>query len=338
LRDSARAFLKARSGAEAVRKAMDSELGYDREAYAQAMELGWAMVSVPEELDGIGLGDRALATLMFEMGRVVFCGPFLSTVGWALPTLLAGGSEELKARWVPELAGGAALATVVDLDSGAERSGELWSLRGEGRAIDGSSADLFLVRAGGSVFAVEAGQLTRRALRTMDQTRRLCGVALDLSLPDSCRLADGAWEAGQRHGMVALAAEQAGGAAACVDMAAEYAGVRRQFGKPIGVFQAVAHKCADMFLLSTSAWSAAESAAQALDARAADAHTHALVAKTYASDAYYQCAAENIQVHGGIGFTWEHDAHLHFKRARAGKGLFGEPRAHRESIAASLLD
>lgn len=312
---------------------MDSELGYDPAVWAEAMELGWAMVSVPEELEGIALGDRALAVLMYEMGRAVFCGPFLSSVGLALPTLLAGGSEEQKARWVPELAMGAARATVVELTGSVEGG----RVSGVGRALDGAGADLFLVRCGGETFLAEAGDVEVKPLRTMDQTRRLATVSVDRTFAASARL-PGDTSGALPHAQVALAAEQAGGAAACVDMAAEYAGVRRQFGKPIGVFQAVAHKCADMFLHSTSAWSAAESAAQALDALAPDAHEQAIVAKTYASDAYFFCAAENIQVHGGIGFTWEHDAHLHFKRARAGKGLFGTPRALRESLAATLLD
>ncbi len=338
MRDSARGFLGARSDSVAVRRAMESPEGYDPAVWAAAMELGWAMVAVPEELDGIGLGYRALATLLFEMGRTVFCGPFLSTVGWALPTLLASGNDEVVRRWVPELAVGAAMATAVQLDGHAQREGAGFRVTGAGRALDGMTADLFLVRAGDDVFAVEAGQMERRALRTMDQTRRYASVSLDCLVPDAARLVPACWDVGLRHAMVALAAEQAGGAGACVDMASEYAGVRRQFGKPIGVFQAVAHKCADMFVLSTSAWTAAEAAASALDGRTVDAHTAALVAKTYASDAYFVCAAENIQVHGGIGFTWEHDAHLHFKRARAGKGLFGEPRTHREALAATLLD
>lgn len=385
LRESARAFLSARSGSASVRKAMDSELGFDPETWAAAVDLGWAMVAVPEEFGGIGLGDRALAALMFEMGRTLFCGPFLSSVGWALPTLLHGGTEAQKHRWAPELASGT-IGTVVELSGTAVRQGDTWSVCGQGRALDGHVAEVFLVRTGGGTFLVRAGDVERRPLRTMDQTRRLCHVGLDVRLGESARLShpegDGsrsphaggpAGESGgggagsinpvslpstttsvrlgasgrgglpDVHAMVALAAEQAGGASACVDMAAEYAGVRRQFGKPIGAFQAVAHKCADMFVWSTSAWSAAESAAGALDAVRAgltgvDAAGQALVAKTYASDAYFHCAAENIQVHGGIGFTWEHDAHLHFKRARAGQGLFGAPRHHRESIAASLLD
>ncbi len=195
-----------------------------------------------------------------------------------------------------------------------------------------------------SLFAVPAtaAGVTRRALPAMDLTRKQAEIRLDRVRVPASSLLGGeglAWSALQAtldRAAVALSAEQVGGAERCLEMAVEYAKVRVQFGRPIGSFQAIKHKCADMLLQTESARSASYYAGWAAATGAPDRTVAAALAKAYCSEAFFFCAAENIQIHGGIGFTWEHDAHLFFKRARASEALFGDPAYHRERVAREL--
>jgi alkylation response protein AidB-like acyl-CoA dehydrogenase len=367
LRRAARSFLDSQSSPARVRAASESATGHDEAAWARAaQELGWASLAIPEVYGGAGLTTVELSILLEEMGRALFCAPFFSTVCLGANALLAGGSEAQKEALLPGVAAGEVTATLAVTETSgrwdasaveaiARRDGEGFVLTGQKAfVLDGHTADLVVVAArapgsrgeeGVSLFVVpsDAPGLTRRRTPTMDATRALADVALDgVRLPRSALLGDegAGWAiAARTHdlAMIGLAAEQVGGAERCLEMAVDYAKVRHQFGRAIGSFQAIKHKCADMMLRVESARSAAYYAGWAAAHAPDELGEAAAIAKTYASEAYFDCAGENIQIHGGIGFTWEHDAHLYFKRAQGSRLLFGLPSAHRERVAARLL-
>ncbi len=372
LAGSARKFLAAHSGSTAVRRAMESESGFETALWTRiAEELGWAAIPIPESYGGLGLGAVEVSAVMEEMGRTLTCVPFLSTVCLATPALLLLGSEQQKAEWLPRVASGSIRAVLAWAEkAGRIEPGEIgcvarptasgFTLSGaKTLVVDGHTADLAIVVAreeasegveGVRLFLVPGDQpgVTSSRLPTMDSTRRLARIVLDeVRLPRTALMgeAGSCWRA-LTHTLdlasIALAAEQVGGADRYLELALEYAKVRVQFGKPIGSFQAIKHKCADMLVRVESARSAVRYAAEvaAQDPAAAgegdDLATAAAMARSYASDAYLHCAAENIQIHGGIGFTWEHDAHLFFKRARSSATLLGDPAFHRERIAQAI--
>ena len=363
----ARKFAQRYAQADAIRALiMTSELGYDESVWQRAAgELGWPSLIVPEAYDGAGLGFVELAGILEEMGRSLLPSPLFGTVlGTAV--LAESSNESLKAAWLGRIAFGEATATVAWSQSGrcdadsvtclATPQGTGYRLDGQTRfVLNGHSADLLVIIArlpsttgkdGLSFFAVPgsaSGVETKRVV-TMDATRPMATVTLDGVIAQQSDAlvppGQGATFLGRLGDIAAvcLAAEQVGGSQACLDMAVDYAKTRVQFGRPIGSFQAIKHKCADMLLLVESARSAAYYSAWAADHAEEELPEYAAIAKSYCSEAYYSCASENIQIHGGIGFTWEHDAHLHFKRAKASQHLFDPPRAHRERLAAQLLD
>jgi len=364
LRTMARAFLEENSGSEQIRKAMESDLGYDPELWRQiGAELGWTAVHIPEAYGGLGLGYVELVALSEIMGASLLCAPFFSSVCLAANALLVAGNEEQKQRYLPGIAEGTTRASLaysgVSGDwSGstvavtAVRSAEEYRLQGTTSfVVDGHCADLLVVAArsegsagneGISLFLVptDAPGLDRRVLPTMDQTRRLAETTSnDVRVPASSRMgAEGeAWPLLSRTldlAAVALAAEQVGGAQRCLDLAVAYAKERQQFGRAIGSFQAIKHKCADMMVKVESARSAAYYAGCCVaEGNDAELDTVAPLAKAYCSDAYFQCAADCIQIHGGVGFTWEYDIHLYFKRAKSSESLLGDAAFHRELLA-----
>lgn len=363
---SARRFLGERSSSERVRAAMGSEPGYDADTWRHlASELGWTALTIPEAYGGFGLTYAELLPLSEEMGRSLLCAPFFATIALGANALLVAGTEAQKQRWLPPIAAGEAFATLAfeasatTLGRGAvgvrgTRTGAGWALEGEARyVLEGHLADVLIVAAvvgeEVEVFAVpkETEGLVWRRRKTMDPTRSVTDVRFDgARLPEEARM-EGGWAAVDRTldlARVSLAAEQVGGAEACLDMAVDYAKTRVQFGRAIGSFQAIKHKCADMLLLVESARSAAYHAHQVAAAASLDPSVDARalreaasLAQVYCSEAYFHCAAENIQIHGGIGFTWEHDAHLHFKRARACESFLGTPDHHRERFAREVL-
>jgi alkylation response protein AidB-like acyl-CoA dehydrogenase len=360
---SARGFLSEFSSPEAVRRAMAEPRGWDPELWRRiGAEMGWPAVIVPEAYGGLGLGYVELAALMEEMGAALLCSPFFSTVCLAANLLLLGGSEEQKQRYLPALAAGELTATVALTEApgrwDAEGVQALVSPSGDGFKLegtktyvtDGHTADLLLVAArapgtsgeqGVSWLCVpaDAPGLKRRALVTMDQTRRQAELSfegLGLAAGDLVGEQGGGWELAARVldlAAVALSAEQVGGARRCLEMAVEYAKERRQFGRPIGGFQAVKHKCADMMVEVESARSASYYAAWTASAWGGELPTLASLAKSYCSEAYFNCAAEALQIHGGVGFTWEYDVHLYFKRAQSSETLLGDAAYHRELLA-----
>ena len=358
LRKIVKQFLEAKSPEAEVRRLMETEEGYDDAVWEQmATQMGLQGLIVPEEYGGSGYSYVELIVVLEEMGRRLLCAPYFSTVVLAANTLLHADDETAKKELLPGIASGETKATLAFTEengrwdeSGVEltaaKAGDGWTLSGSKMfVLDGHTADLILVAArtdaGVSLFHVPADAvgLTRTALSTMDQTRKQ--AKLDFAdTPATLFGTDGAgWAVLERVldlTAVALAAEQVGGAQECLEMAVEYAKVRVQFGRPIGSFQAIKHKCADMLLEVESAKSAAYYAGWCAAELNDELPTVASLAKAYCSEAYFHTSAENIQIHGGIGFTWEHPAHLYFKRAKSSELLFGDPSYHRELLAQRL--
>lgn len=340
---NARRFLQKHSATEAVRRAMETERGYDPALWQDIAELGWPAVIIDEAYDGIGLGYVELVALMEEMGRALVCAPFFSSVCLAANALLLAGDEAQKRRWLPGIAAGTTTGTLaVAGDIAATRSAEGYSLSGSVTGvIDGHSADVIVVSDGVELYVVpgDAPGVQRDVLPTMDQTRRRARLVFDaVAVAEDHKLAAGSGALPRilDRACIALAAEQVGGAERCLDMAVDYAKTRTQFGRPIGSFQAIKHKCADMLVQVESARSAAYWAGWCAATDDAELALAAPLAKATCSAAYFHCAAEAIQIHGGVGFTWECDAQLFFKRARASEQLFGAPAAHRDALATRL--
>jgi len=363
LRRSARRFLEVESSEERVRAAMETERGYDPAVWQQLSEdLAWTALTIPEEYGGLGMSYLDLHPLMEEMGRALLCAPFFSTVCLGANALLLGSSDSLRERYLPPIAAGELTATLAyeernrrlgadTIEATFSRQGSDYVLRGSKHfVVDGHTADLVIVAAradksrgaeGVSLFAVpgDAKGLARSWTPTMDQTRRLAAIDLDgVSVPADALLGEEgrSWDACERTldlARIALAAEQVGASEMCLDTSVEYAKVRKQFGRAIGSFQAIKHKCADMLTMIESARSAAFYASALAAQDEPDLREAASSAQAFCSDTLFHCAAENIQIHGGIGFTWEHAAHLYFKRAKAAEVLLGEPSFHRERVA-----
>ena len=359
LRRSLRGLLSTAADEEAVRAAAASETGHDEKLYARlATELGVQSLALPAPY-GDGFGMEALAVVLGEFGRSVVPGPFFSTVVLAAGALVASGDAAAMDRYLPGIADGSVVATLAvieadghwrhqDFGVAAQRQGDQWSLSGTKALVpDLLTSDIVLVAAatpeGEALFAVDtaAPGVDRTALRTLDITRRI--GRLDLGdVPATLIGAPGGLsqilDAVLDRAAAGLAAEQIGGAEACLEMAVSYAKVREQFGRPIGSFQAVKHKCADMFARTELGRAAALEAARALDGRedAPPAAEAAAVAHSVCSETFMFVAMENIQVHGGIGFTWEHPAHLYFRRAKADQLMFGGPAAYYERLLKAL--
>lgn len=367
LRQTTRAFLQENCPTTFVRQMMEDEAGYSSKLWKEMAELGWLGLAFPEEYGGQGLGFVDLTVILEEMGAVLLPSPFLSTVLLAGQTLLIGGSEAQKKAYLPKIADGSLIATLAMTEpSGrfdAEGIGEVKATAEDnGFRISGTKlfvpdahvADVMIVAArtkeagdksfGVSLFLVERNTpgLSTNLLKTMDQTRKQCEVVFDHVQVGRDRLVgmlDMGWPILRKVlniATVALCAEMVGGAQRVLDISVAYAKERVQFGRPIGSFQAIKHKCADMMLQVESAKSAAYYAAWAVDEDATEAPLAVSMAKAYCSDAYRNTTGEGIQVHGGIGFTWEHDMHLYFKRAKYSEFTLGDATYHRELVAQEL--
>jgi alkylation response protein AidB-like acyl-CoA dehydrogenase len=350
-RRSVRGLLERTSPEDEVRRLMGTDIGYEPEAWRRmAKELGLQGLVIPEEHGGSGYGYNELVMVFEEMGRALLCAPFLSTVALAVNALMVAGDDEARRRYLPGIASGETIATLALTEDGGRWDERGVSLQVSGGRLDGHKtyvldghvASLILVVArtddGIGLFAVEgdAPGLERTQLVTMDQTRKQARLEFD-GTPARLVGTDGdGWNVLSKVldlVAIGLAAEQVGGAQKVLDMAVEYAKVRVQFGRPIGSFQAIKHKCADMLLEVESAKSAAYYGMWCASELNDELPSVASLAKAYCSEAYFHAAAENIQIHGGIGFTWEHPAHLYFKRAKSSELLFGDPTYHRELLA-----
>jgi len=358
LRKMVKRFLDEKSSETEVRRLMATEDGYDPAVWSQmANELALQGLGIPEEFGGQGFGPVELYVVFEEMGAALLCSPYFATVALASNALLTTATDAAKAKYLPGIAAGDTIATlaltnnagswnVSDTGVTASGSGDAFTLNGvKNYVVDGSTASLILVTAttdkGVSLFAVDKGAagLTTTWLPTMDQTRKQSKLEF-ANTPATLISVDGAATAGITKTLqiaaAALAAEQVGGAQRVLNNAVEYAKNRVQFGRPIGSFQAIKHKCADMLLEVESAKSAAYYAAWAAQEDNEELAIAASLAKSYCSEAYFHAAAENIQIHGGIGFTWEHHAHLYFKRAKSSELMLGDPAYHRELLAEKL--
>jgi alkylation response protein AidB-like acyl-CoA dehydrogenase len=355
LRKTVRSFLDAKSPETEVRKQMETGEGYDAAVWNQmGAEMGLQGLIIPEEFGGSGYGYVELGVVLEEMGRALLCAPFFSTVALAANTLLQSGDDAAKKAYLPGIASGETIATLAftepsgkwdeaGITMAATGSGSDFTLTGtKSFVLDGHTASLILVAArtgkGVSLFAVDGGAsgLTRTALSTMDQTRKQAKLEFSNTPAKLIGTEGEGWAVLSKVldlAAVALAAEQVGGAQKVLEMAVDYAKVRVQFGRPIGSFQAIKHKCADMLLEVESAKSAAYYAMWCAAELNDELPSVASLAKAYCSEAYFHATAENIQIHGGIGFTWEHPAHLYFKRAKSSELLFGDPSYHRELLA-----
>jgi len=353
-RDMVRRFVSARATEDAVRTQMATERGYDPSVWNDmAEQLGLQGLIVPEAYGGQGFGFVELAIVLEEMGRGLLPAPYFSTAVLATSALLAADDEAASARLLPAIAAGEATATLAfaeasggwateDVEATATEHGGTFRISGQKEhVLDGHTADVVLVAArtaeGVSLFSVagDAPGLTRTCVRSLDPTRKLARLSFSDTPGELVgRRGAGAAVLSQVLDLagVALAAEAVGGAQRCLDMAVEYAKERYQFGRPIGSFQVIKHKCADMLLEVESARTAAYYAAwSAADGRA-DLVTVAPLAKAFCTEAFFYAARENIQVHGGIGFTWEHPAHLYFRRAKSSDLLFGDGSHQRETM------
>ncbi|MFC5748330.1 acyl-CoA dehydrogenase family protein [Actinomadura rugatobispora] len=359
LRRTVRDFFDKTSPEAEVRRLMDTEEGFDPDVWRRlAGELGLAGLAVPEEYGGAGCGFVEVGILLEEAGRALLCAPVLSTVVLAASTLLGLDDEEACREYLPGIAAGSTVATLAltepsgRWDAGgvtatAVRGTRGWTLDGtKSFVLDGGTASLLLVAArtdaGISVFAVdgEAPGVRREPQATLDQTRKQAAITFD-STPARLVGEEGrAWPVLERVldlAAVAVAAEQAGGAARVLEMAVEYAKTRVQFGRPIGSFQAVKHKLADMHIGVESARSAAYHGMWAAAGSPPDLPEAADLAKSCCGDAFVGAAAENVHIHGGIGVTWEHPAHLYLKRAHSSQVLFGHAADHRRRLVQRLL-
>ena len=360
LRDAVRRFLDAKSPSSEVRRLMETTEGYDPAVWSQmANELGLQSLHIPEEYGGQGFTFVELAIVLEEMGRVLLCAPYFSSVVLAADAIMNAGTDAQKSELLPGIASGETIATLAftepngrwdasGIEMEAKGSGDSYTLSGTKMfVIDGHIANLVVVAArtegtsgedGISFFAVDgdAEGLTRTPLATMDQTRKQARLDFENVAARPIGEPGSAWPALSKtldQAAVGLANEMVGGAQKVLEMSVEYAKVRVQFGRPIGSFQAIKHKCADMLLEVESGKSAAYYAAWAAAEDNEELPVAASLAKAYCSDAYFHAAAENIQIHGGIGFTWEHDAHLYFKRAKSSEILLGDATYHRELLA-----
>jgi alkylation response protein AidB-like acyl-CoA dehydrogenase len=361
LRRAVRQFLESKSPETEVRRLMETTEGYDPAVWKQmGQELMLQGLAIPEEYGGQGFTFIELGIVLEEMGRVLLCAPYFSSVVLAANAILAAGTDAEKQALLPGIASGDTIAALAFTEPSGkwdaagitmeakENVGGEFTLSGEKMfVLDGFTADTIVVVArlegttgtdGISFFTVagDAEGLTRTPLQTMDTTRKQAKLEFDNVVASPLGSTQDGFAAFSKVldlAAVALANEMMGGAQKVLEMSVEYAKVRVQFGRPIGSFQAIKHKCADMLLEVESGKSAAYYASWAAAEDNEELPVVAALSKAYCSEAYFHAAAENIQIHGGIGFTWEHPAHLYFKRAKSSEIYLGDPTYHRELLA-----
>jgi alkylation response protein AidB-like acyl-CoA dehydrogenase len=347
LRDSARGFFSGECPMSEVRRLMATDSAYDASLWRKLADQGYTGILFPEEHGGVGLGKVELILLMEEAGRALLPGPFFSTVVLSGSVIDAVATGEQKKKYLAPICRGEARSTVAILEAAA--SWDLEDIRitavngtlsGEKLFVpDAAVADWLLVLARNGVFLVDTKTpgVTISPMFSMDLTRKLYAVQFNHAPAE--KLGD---LAGLKTAIdiatTALVAEMVGGMQRTLDLTVEYAKTRKQFGKAIGSFQAVQHQCADLYLETESSRSAAYYAAWALEENVPDASAAVSIAKIYASDAGRTVGNRGIQIHGGMGFTWENDLHLYYRRAKASETAFGEATFHRERLARLVID
>ncbi|MEP7342830.1 MAG: acyl-CoA dehydrogenase family protein [Acidobacteriota bacterium] len=361
LQQSARDFFARECKPERVRELMATETAFDAELWQAMADQGFTGLTIPEEDGGLGLSLVELIAVAEEMGRACLPGPFLSTL-WAASLIERAGNEGQRKQYLEPISAGEMKATVALLEESAdwspdavemraEKDGKEYRLRGAKHFVtDAAVADVIIVvaRDGADLvlLPIERGApgVKITATPAIDATRKLYTVEFDnVAVPESSALAfttntKEALEAATDAVTVALCAEMLGGMVWTLENTVEYAKTRQQFGKPIGIYQAVQHQCADMFNFTESARSATYYAAWAVAENDPSAKLAVSVAKGYASDAAREVGNRGVQIHGGIGFTWEHNIQLYYKRAKASEIMFGDANYHREAIARKVVD
>ena len=347
LKDSARKFFAGECPGAEMRRLMETDTAYDASLWSKLTEQGYTGIIFPEAYGGVGLGKVELMLLMEEAGRALLPGPFFSTVVLAGSVLEVTGDPAYKEKYLAPICRGEVRATVALLEASASwnpddvrLSAANGKLTGEKFFVsDAGIADFIVVVAGNGVFVTDskAHGLKISPMSSMDLTRKLYKIEFGNTPAEQV-----GGTTDLRHAFdiatAALAAELVGGMQRILDMTVEYAKTRKQFGKPIGMFQAVQHQCADMYLETESSRSAAYYAGWALEENSPDAATAVSIAKMYASDAARTVGNRGIQIHGGMGFTWENDLHLYYRRAKASETAFGDATFHRERIARLVID
>ena len=372
LRNLTREFLTRESTPRAVRTLMEEANGFSAATWQQMSEMGLPGLAIDPGYGGQGLGMVELALVLDEMGRAAYPGPFFATVVLAASAIAAGGQPNQMARFLPDLAQGRTKATLALIEDAlswsasgvqlrAERRGDSFVLSGQKRFVPfAQAADLILVVArtgtvgsasatarpdGTTVFAItrDASGLSQALNVEMDHTSKTSTLTFEnVSVPADAVIGevDRGWDVigpTLQRAAIGASAEMLGAARRCLEMSVEYAKVRHQFGQPIGAFQAIKHACAEMLLEVENAHAATYYAAWALDAGSPDADLAASVSKAYVGEASREVCGSSIQVHGGIGFTWEYDLHLYVKRAKHFEPLYGDADFHRERALQLLL-
>jgi alkylation response protein AidB-like acyl-CoA dehydrogenase len=363
LRDAAKRFLADNCSTKFVRQMMADKTAHDAGFWKKLVDLGWPGLLIPEEYGGQGGTFLDMTVIAEEAGKALIPGPFFTSALLAAPILIEGGSDEQKKNVLPRMAKGEFIGTVAIAEAAgrfdadgvqlkATKSGNDYTITGEKFFVpDAHVANgiAVAVRTGGSgetgitilTLPADSKGLTITQLKTVDMTRRLCHLKFDNVKANGTLGKEGeGWPILRRTldiATAALSAEMVGTAQKALDLSVEYAKTRVQFGKPIGSFQAVKHKCVDMMVAVENARSLTYFACWTVDTKSPEAATAVPMAKAYASDMAKNVTSEAIQVHGGIGFTWEHDMHLYHRRALAGEANLGNAPVHRETVAKSLL-
>lgn len=361
LQKSARDFFKQECPAEKVRELMETPTAFDAKLWEGIADQGWTGLIVPEEFGGLGLGTVELAVVAEEMGRACLPSPFISTV-WASALVARSGSEGQKAQYLEAISSGKLIATVAlqeatadwnpeAVQMKADRVGSNYQLNGRKEYVtDADVANVIFViaRTGADLIILPVSRhtegVTVSLTPSVDPTRKLYAVDFaNVVVPEGDALETGyrvkeALDAATGVATVALCAEMNGGMQWVLDATVEYVKTRMQFDKPIGIYQAVQHRCAEMVLYTESARSSVYYAAWALSENDPSAKLAVSMAKAYCSDSARETGNRGIQMHGGIGFTWEHNMHLYYKRAKSSEILFGDATYHRELIAKEVVD
>jgi alkylation response protein AidB-like acyl-CoA dehydrogenase len=365
LRDAAKKFLADNCSTKFVRQMMADPTAHDKAFWKRLVDLGWVGLLIPENYGGQGGTFLDMTVIAEEAGKCLVPGPFFTTALLAAPITIEGGSEQLKKDILPRIASGDFIGTVAIAEASgrfdadgiqmkAVKSGSDYIISGEKFFVPDAhvaNGSVVALRTGGSgekgitlaLVPCDAKGLTITQLKTVDMTRRLCHMKFDnvkISANSIMGKEGEGWPILRRTldiATAALSAEMVGTAQKALDMSVDYAKTRVQFGKPIGSFQAVKHKCVDMMVAVENARSLTYFACWTVDTKSAEAASAVPMAKAYASDMAKNVTSEAIQVHGGIGFTWEHDMHLYHRRALAGEANFGNAPVHRETVARSLL-
>ena len=353
LREQAQGFLRDHCGYDRVRVVLDGSDTHDATLYKSMADMGWTATTIPEQYGGIGLGHLELCVIAEELGRCVAPVPFGSSVYLAAEALLRFGSEAQKSAHLPGLADGSRIGTLaVPEQAGRLHAGNL-TTQVSGTSIsgtkvpvaDGDIADVAIVLAGSDagpglyLVDLNGAGVTRNGVATIDPTRSHATITFEGAAAEPLGEAGAGFEqlrALQDAAAVLYAFEQVGGAHAALDMAREYALGRFAFGRSIASYQAIKHKLADMYIAATLAKSNAYYGAWALSTNAAELPLAAATARVSATDAYYECSKENIQTHGGMGFTWEFNCHLHYRRAKLLSANLGAQRTWKDRLVSTL--